>query len=69
MEDLTHFDRQGNAVMVDVGAKVDTVRTATAKGCIRVSPDVFAKIKSGTMAKGDVLGIAPASWRQSEHGN
>ncbi len=58
MEDLTHFDRQGNAVMVDVGAKVDTVRTATAKGCIRVSPDVFAKIKSGTMAKGDVLGIA-----------
>ena len=35
---LTHFDAAGNAVMVDVTAKAETVRTATAEGTIRLSP-------------------------------
>ena len=58
MGELTHFDKEGNAVMVDVSQKAETERTATAKGKIRVSREVFDKIQAGTMAKGDVLGIA-----------
>lgn len=58
MGELTHFDKEGNAVMVDVSQKAETERTATAKGKIRVSREVFEKIQAGTMAKGDVLGIA-----------
>ncbi len=58
MGELTHFDTKGNAVMVDVSEKEDTERTAVAKGNIAVNQEVFAKIKSGTMAKGDVLGVA-----------
>ena len=58
MGELTHFDKEGNAVMVDVSQKAETERIATAKGIIRVSREVFEKIQAGTMAKGDVLGIA-----------
>ncbi len=58
MGELTHFDTKGNAVMVDVSQKDNTERTAVAKGRIAVNDEVFAKIKNGTMAKGDVLGIA-----------
>ena len=56
--ELTHFDEQGNARMVDVGGKAETVRIADAAGCIRMSALAYDKVKSGTMAKGDVLGIA-----------
>lgn len=55
---LTHFDEQGNAVMVDVGGKSDTVREATAKGRIRMSRECFAQVLAGTAQKGDVLGTA-----------
>lgn len=55
---LTHFDADGKAVMVDVGGKQDTQRLAVAAGSISMSADAFALVKSGTMAKGDVLGIA-----------
>lgn len=55
---LTHFDADGKAVMVDVGGKQDTQRIAVAAGSISMSTDAFALVKSGTMAKGDVLGIA-----------
>ncbi|MCD8139401.1 MAG: cyclic pyranopterin monophosphate synthase MoaC [Planctomycetaceae bacterium] len=55
---LTHFDDAGNAVMVDVSAKDQTVRTAVAGGEIRVGPAIFAAIREGTAAKGDVLGVA-----------
>ncbi len=56
-----------NARMVDVTAKGETVREAVAKGRIRVSEECFGKIKEGTMAKGDVLGVAriAGSWEQS----
>lgn len=55
---LTHFDAQGQAHMVDVGAKASTHRTAVATGRIRMQPATLALIKSGTAKKGDVLGIA-----------
>ena len=55
---LTHFDEQGNARMVDVGQKQETVRVADAAGNIKMCKKAFELIKSGSMAKGDVLGIA-----------
>lgn len=55
---LTHFDDDGKAVMVDVGGKADTQRIAIASGSISMSREAFALVKSGTMAKGDVLGVA-----------
>lgn len=55
---MTHFDEQGNAIMVDVGHKQETVRVADAAGNIKMSQKAFELVKSGSMAKGDVLGIA-----------
>ena len=55
---LTHFDAQGQAHMVDVGAKVSTHRIAVATGRIRMQPETLALIQSGAAKKGDVLGIA-----------
>ncbi|MBQ9064429.1 MAG: cyclic pyranopterin monophosphate synthase MoaC [Blautia sp.] len=57
-EKLTHFDTEGNAVMVDVTMKPETVRTAVAEGWIRLSPDAMKAVLSGTSKKGDVLGVA-----------
>lgn len=57
-EGLNHFDQDGNAVMVDVSAKNPTLRTAVARGKIKVSPPVLQAIAAGTAAKGDVLGVA-----------
>ena len=45
MAELTHFDDQGNAVMVDVGAKDITERSATAKGSVLVSPETMTLIQ------------------------
>lgn len=55
---LTHFDEQGQAVMVDVSEKNVTSRVAVASGKIKVNKEVFEAIKNGTAAKGDVLGVA-----------
>ncbi len=55
---LTHFDAEGKAVMVDVGAKQETERVAIAAGTISMSREAFELVKSGSMAKGDVLGVA-----------
>jgi cyclic pyranopterin phosphate synthase len=55
---LTHFDAQGQAHMVDVGAKPATHRVAVATGHIKMQPATLALIESGTAKKGDVLGIA-----------
>ncbi len=55
---LTHLDAQGRAVMVDVSAKPETVRTATARVIVRMLPATLALIRGGTAQKGDVLGIA-----------
>ncbi len=55
---LTHFDEAGNARMVDVGAKTETRRVATAKGRITMSEEAYALVRAGSMKKGDVLGVA-----------
>lgn len=57
-EKLTHFDAEGNAVMVDVSEKNITSRTAVASGRIRVNENVMKAVLAGTVAKGDVLGVA-----------
>lgn len=58
MGELTHFDAKGEAHMVDVGAKADTHRIAVAEGTIRMAPETFRLVRSGTAKKGDVIGIA-----------
>ena len=55
---LTHFDSQGNAVMVDVSEKQATHRTAVASGKIKVNQAVYDAIVEGSVKKGDVLGVA-----------
>jgi len=55
---LTHFDAEGQAHMVDVGAKAETQRMARATGSIRMKQETLALIESGSAKKGDVIGIA-----------
>ncbi len=55
---LTHFDTAGQAHMVDVSAKAETHRVARASGVIRMQPATLALISSGSVKKGDVLGVA-----------
>lgn len=55
---FSHFDQDGNAVMVDVGDKMQTVRQAVATGSICMSKDCFAAVSAGHIGKGDVLGVA-----------
>jgi cyclic pyranopterin phosphate synthase len=44
--------------MVDVSAKEETIREATAKGRVRMQPETLALIASGGVPKGDVLAVA-----------
>ena len=55
---FTHFDEKGDAIMVDIAHKEQTVRTATAVGSIVLSLAAYNAVKNGTIKKGDVLGIA-----------
>ena len=58
MSKLTHFDAEGKAAMVDVSAKAETARSATAKGSVLMQPATLALIQAGRAEKGDVLGVA-----------
>ncbi len=58
MAEFTHFDAEGKAIMVDVGAKKETERTATAAGSVLMSGETLRKIEAGEHKKGDVLGVA-----------
>ena len=58
MSKLTHIDAAGNAVMVDVGDKALTTRTATAKGTVVMAPATLDLVRAGTAKKGDVLAVA-----------
>ena len=58
MSELTHFDKAGNAIMVDVSEKAVTTRTAIATGKIYVCQEIFERIQRHEIAKGDVLGVA-----------
>ena len=56
--EFNHFDKNGNAIMVDVSEKPVTARTAVAVGNIRVSPEIINAVQNGAAQKGDVLGVA-----------
>ena len=58
MSELTHFDAQGQAHMVDVGEKLETHRLARAGGRIVMQPETLRMIQAGSSKKGDVLGVA-----------
>jgi cyclic pyranopterin phosphate synthase len=58
MSDLTHFDAQGNAVMVDVSGKDVTERVAVAQCSVFMQPATLKRILDRDIKKGDVLGIA-----------
>jgi cyclic pyranopterin phosphate synthase len=58
MAGLTHIDKDGNAVMVDVSPKAETARVATAAGRVLMKPATAALIADGGVKKGDVLSIA-----------
>jgi cyclic pyranopterin monophosphate synthase len=58
MTKLSHVDAEGQARMVDVGAKTETHRVARAAGTIRMKAATLEAIRSNEIAKGDVLGVA-----------
>jgi cyclic pyranopterin phosphate synthase len=58
MGKLTHFDRQGRARMVDVGAKPSTQRIAVASGRVLMKGETLRRIVDKEIEKGDVLGVA-----------
>ncbi len=55
---FSHLNNQGQAHMVDVGAKPVTHRQASASGLVRMQPATLRLIKEGGFAKGDVLAVA-----------
>lgn len=55
---LTHFDAKGAARMVDVSAKPETDRIATAEAFVKMQPETLALIAAGDAKKGDVVGVA-----------
>lgn len=57
-KEFTHFDGEGNAVMVDVSQKAVTSRTAMAVGSILVCGEIMDAVQRRTVKKGDVLGVA-----------
>ena len=56
--ELNHFDSEGRARMVDVGAKPETARQAIAEGYVRMQPSTRRQIEAGQVGKGDVLAVA-----------
>ncbi|MCM2399645.1 cyclic pyranopterin monophosphate synthase MoaC [Rhizobium sp. S153] len=58
MSDLTHISASGEAHMVDVGDKTDTVRIATAEGHVRMARETLETIRVGNAKKGDVIATA-----------
>ena len=55
---LTHLDTQGQARMVDVAAKAQTLRQAVAEAVVIMQPQTLTTIEAGNAPKGDVLGTA-----------
>ena len=58
MADLTHFDDNGNAHMVDISDKQNSFRTAKAACSIQMSLETLKIIANGNSKKGDVLNVA-----------
>ena len=55
---FNHFDHNGQAIMVDISAKQPTLRTAIARSTVQMQPATLHLVVDGSMAKGDVLGVA-----------
>lgn len=58
MSDFTHFNEQGRARMIDIGEKKETERTAIARSSVHVSKEIYEKITTNQIKKGDVLAVA-----------
>lgn len=58
MAELTHFNDQGRAKMVDVSDKEITQRTAVACGTVLLNGETFALVEAGRIKKGDVLSVS-----------
>ena len=58
MSNFSHLDSKGQVRMVDVTHKAATVREATARGIIRMTPRIIDQIQAGSIAKGNVLETA-----------
>ena len=58
MADLTHFDDNGNAHMVDISDKQNSFRTAKADCAVQMSLETLKMISDGSAKKGDVLNVA-----------
>ena len=56
--ELTHFNEQGRARMVDVSDKEVTARVAVARTTVTMAQETLQRIKAGTIGKGDVLAVA-----------
>ncbi|MFC5446868.1 cyclic pyranopterin monophosphate synthase MoaC [Paenibacillus aestuarii] len=56
--ELTHFNEQGRARMVDISDKTETKRSATARSALIMNEATLTLIKEGKMKKGDVLAVA-----------
>ena len=69
MAELTHFNEQGRARMVDVTEKAVTHRRAAAAGEIHMAPETLRKIRDGTLKKGDVLAVAQVAGIQAAKHN
>ncbi len=57
-KNLSHFNQQGEAHIVDIGDKNDSERLAIVEGFIRVQPETLVAIQQGKHKKGDVLAVA-----------
>jgi len=55
---LTHINKEGNAKMVNVTEKSDTIRIAIAKATIKMKKETLFRIIEGGIKKGDVLQVA-----------
>ncbi len=55
---FNHFDHEGSAIMVDISAKLPTLRTAVAEAVVSLKPETLSAILEGRVTKGDVLGVA-----------
>lgn len=58
MSELTHFDKEGKAIMVDVADKEATSRVAVARGHVRMAAETLSRILDNKVEKGDVFGVA-----------
>jgi len=58
MDELTHLNDKGEAHMVDVSPKAETLREAVATGRVTMKAETLEMIKNQALKKGDVLSVA-----------